>query len=121
MGIDPTALVATIEEYNADCASGEGDHVFNRDASTMVAIENPPYYIARNRLHFVGNFGGVATNLNYQPVDEQGEPFNGVYVIGVDGEMRYRNVYPINIGGTASAGCIWSGRVAANRAKEYLG
>lgn len=121
VGIDPETLVATVAEYNADCAAGGGDSVFNRDASTMVAIENPPYYIARNRVHYVGTFGGVRTDGMYRPVDPDGEPFQGVHVIGTDGEMRYRNVYPINIGGTASAGCVWSGRLAADCAKEYIG
>lgn len=121
VGIDPETLAATVAEYNADCETGEGDSVFNRDASTMVAIQNPPYYIGRNRVHYVGTFGGVATDGMYRPVDSDGQPFGGVHVIGTDGEMRYRNVYPINIGGTASAGCIWSGRLAANCAKEYIG
>ena len=120
-GLDVETLAATVAEYNADAASGAGDHVFNRPAECMVAIENPPYYLARTRLHFVANFGALGTDLDFRLLDESGEPFNGLYAAGMDGEMRYRNVYPINIGGTASAGCIWSGRLVADKAKEYIG
>ena len=119
-GIDPDALAASVKEYTADAESGEGDHVFGKDAQYMAPISTPPYYLARNRVCFMTNLAGVATSRKREVYGADGEPIPGLYAAGIDGEMRYRNVYPINCGGTTIAGFIYSGRVAANSAKDYI-
>ena len=43
-----------------------------------------------------------------------------VFVIGLDGIMLYRDVYPIDVPGSASAECINGGRSAANQAHELV-
>ena len=47
-------------------------------------------------------------------------PIEGLYAIGNDGNMLYRNVYTINMPGTAFGNQVNSGREAANAAMEYV-
>lgn len=120
VGIDAKTLSATIQAYNSDCAAGKGDTRFGKAPEDMAPISTPPYYIARNRLNFVTNFGGIGTNRKFEVVNDGGEAIPGLFAAGLDGDMRYRNVYPINMGGTASGGAIYSGRIAANSAKAFI-
>lgn len=49
-----------------------------------------------------------------------GGRLENVFVIGLDSMMLYRDVYPIDVPGSASAECINGGRTAANQAHELL-
>lgn len=120
VGLDPQALKKTIDEYNGWCEAGIGDQVFGKAAEDMAPISTPPFYIARTRLNFVTNFGGIGTNRKREVITEEGEAIPGLYAAGLDGDMRYRNAYPINCGGTTFAGFLYNGRIAANNAKAYM-
>ena len=119
-GLDPVALKETIDEYNGWCEAGMGDQIFGKAAEDMAPISTPPFYIARTRLNFVTNFGGIGTNRKREVVDTEGNVIAGLYAAGLDGDMRYRNAYPINCGGTTFAGFLYNGRKAADNAKEYI-
>ena len=119
-GLDPVALKETIDEYNGWCEAGVGDQIFGKAAEDMAPISTPPFYIARTRLNFVTNFGGIGTNRKREVVDTEGNVIAGLYAAGLDGDMRYRNAYPINCGGTTFAGFLYNGRKAADNAKEYI-
>ena len=97
-----------------------GDQIFGKAAEDMAPISTPPFYIARTRLNFVTNFGGIGTNRKREVVDTEGNVIAGLYAAGLDGDMRYRNAYPINCGGTTFAGFLYNGRKAADNAKEYI-
>ena len=64
--------------------------------------------------------GGIGTNRKREVVDTEGNVIAGLYAAGLDGDMRYRNAYPINCGGTTFAGFLYNGRKAADNAKEYI-
>lgn len=119
-GLDAEALQETVDEYNAWCDAGVGDQVFGKAAEDMAPISTPPYYIARTRLNFVTNFGGIGTNRKREVITQEGDVIPGLYAAGLDGDMRYRNAYPINCGGTTFAGFLYNGRKAADNAKEYI-
>ena len=64
--------------------------------------------------------GGIATDKQRRVLDGDLNPIEGLYAIGNDGNMLYRNVYTINMPGTAFGNQVNSGREAANAAMEYL-
>lgn len=119
-GLDPDALEAFVEDYNAMCAAGE-DTLWGKDAEYMVALENPPYYLAEPIFALFTTIGSVATNRNGQAITSELAPIDGLYVVGVEGCMLYRNVYTIGTPGSCSGNSINMARTAAKHAVEnYL-
>ena len=118
-GLDAAALQAAVDEYNAKCAAGKDD-LYGKDAQYLIAIQQGPFYIAKIHEAIEGPLGGVKTNRKFQPVLTDGGVLDNVWVIGLDGIMLYRDVYPIDVPGSASTECINGGRSAANQAHELV-
>lgn len=118
-GLDPEALQAAVDEYNTMCEAGK-DTVFGKDAEFLKSISNPPYYVAKIHERIEGPLGGVKTDCSFRPVLDEGGVMENVFVIGLDGMMLYRDVYPIDVPGTASGQCLNGGRVAAMKAHEIV-
>lgn len=117
--LDPKAFVATVEQYNKLCAQGF-DSDYGKASSLMLAIEKPPYYIGKLSQYYLVAIGGIECDVNARCLDENKNPIEGLYAVGTDGCMLYRNIYPINIGGTCNANNVNSGRVAAEHASNYV-
>ena len=117
--LDPAAFRATIDRYNRFAMQGE-DEDFGKPREFLVPIVQPPFYIAQLRYSYYFSVGGIWTNKHRQVVDDNLNPIPGLYAIGMDGNMLYRNVYTINMPGTAFANAVHSGRLAANHLLAYL-
>lgn len=118
-GVDPAALAETIEGYNAYCAKGEDDD-FGKPADFLVPIATPPYYMCRLVNLLVATNGGISTDVNGCVVDENLEPIDGLYAIGMDGIMLWRNVGVQAVPGTATGGGVNFGRNAARHAASRI-
>lgn len=118
-GLDKAALEATVARYNELCAKGNDDD-FGKKAEMMVGLDQGPYYIAQLGYSFFFETGGIVTDKQRRVIKADGEPIGGLYAIGNDGNMLYRHVYTINIGGTAFGNQVNSGREAAQNAGAYL-
>lgn len=114
-GLDPQQFVACIEEYNECCANGK-DTWFGKDAKYLQPIVTPPFTCAVIHETMEGPLGGVVTNRNFQPELATGGYMENVFCAGLDGIMLYRDVYPMDVPGSASAECINMGRVSARQA-----
>ncbi|MDR1014455.1 MAG: FAD-binding protein [Coriobacteriales bacterium] len=117
-GHDPAALKETVERYNELAAKGV-DEDFGKPAELMVPLAGP-FYIAKLTYSFFFSVGGFLVNRKRQVLDTAKEPIEGLYAIGNDGNNNYRNVYTINMPGTAFGNQVNSGREAANYIQEYL-
>ena len=89
MGVDPAALTASMEQYNAACAAGV-DEAFGKDAAYLTPIDQAPYYAVRIYVCTGGTIGGVKTNADYQVVREDGSVIGGLYA---GGETSNREMY----------------------------
>ena len=116
-GLDPEAVKAAVEEYNASCEAGK-DEWYGKDAEYLKAIKTAPFYVARMHEAMEGPLGGVKTDRTFRPLLAAGGRLENVFVIGLDGIMLYRDVYPIDVPGSASAECLNGGRVSANEAHK---
>lgn len=116
-GIDAEALVSAVDEYNAACEAGKDDW-YGKDAEYMRAIKTAPFYLACIHVAMEGPLGGVKTGRDFRPMLNSGGCMDNVFVIGLDGIMLYRDVYPIDVPGSASAECLNGGRVSANEAHK---
>jgi fumarate reductase flavoprotein subunit len=113
-GLDPEKLAATVNRYNENCELGV-DRDFRKAAEYLLPVKNPPFYAGHITASPGVMIGGVETNINFQVLDKKKDPIPGLYAVGVDGCMLYRNIYTFD---TACAGAnannVNSGRVAAN-------
>lgn len=114
-GLDPEALKACVDEYNECCANGK-DTWFGKDAMYLQPIATPPFTMGKIHEAMEGPLGGIVTNRQFRPQLDAGGYMDNVFCTGLDGIMLYRDVYPIDVPGSASAECINGGRVAAKQA-----
>ncbi|MBR2836061.1 MAG: FAD-dependent oxidoreductase [Coriobacteriales bacterium] len=117
--LDAETLTTTIARYNELCATGI-DTDFGKMPQLMVPIANPPFYIAKLVMLLVAVDGGIKTNKYAQVLDKDLYPIPGLYAVGLDGAMLWRDVYTQNMAGTAMANNVNSGRNAANHACTLL-
>lgn len=118
-GMDAAALEATVERYNELCHGGE-DLDIGKDAQFMVALENGPLYMARMCFMFVAIDGGIPTNVRAEALDDDLRAIPGLYAVGLDGAMMWRNIYTQDIPGTMMGHNVNSGRNAARAAGAYI-
>lgn len=113
--LDPHKLESFVQEYNAMCAAGK-DELWGKDPQYLVPLQSPPYYLAQPINAMFTTIGGVATNRNAQAIDAEHYAIEGLYVVGVEGCMLYRNVYTIGTPGSCSGNSINTARTAAKHA-----
>ena len=117
--LDADALKAAVDCYNELCGEG-ADSDFGKAAGLMAPIETPPFYLAKLSYNYFFSVGGITTDGRHRVLDGRRNPIEGLYAIGNDGNMLYRNVYTINMPGVAFGHQVNSGREAANAVLEYL-
>ena len=118
-GLDADALQASIDRYNELCTAG-ADADFGKDAALMVPIQTAPFYVAKMNQYYLMSIGGIRCDANARVLTDKKQPIPGLYAVGTDGCMLYRNIYTINVGGTCNANNVNSGRSAANHAHALI-
>ena len=81
IGLDPAALRATVDEYNAACAAGV-DWKFCKDPENMVPLTEGPFYALACKMATDGAFGGIRVNADMQALSKGGTPIAGLFVTG---------------------------------------
>ena len=115
LGVDAQGLGTTIEKFNADAQNGE-DTVFGRGNSEedrhlgdpknepnpcLAPLDRGPFYAIQLHPGVLGTAGGIATNLDGQVVDWQGQAIEGLYAAGNCSSTVFKDAYP---GGGATIG-----------------
>ena len=82
-GIEPNALVKTVERYNNLAENGE-DTDFGASAETLQrnAVKEAPFYAIKQPVGQMSTIGGVCTNDRLEVIDEKGRVINGLYAAG---------------------------------------
>ncbi len=112
MGVDASALCATVDTYNDACANGF-DPVFNRAAETLVAFtESGPYYATELKPTMINTQGGPVRDSQARILDKNGEPIAHLFGAGECGAM-FSGPYQ---GASNIADDIAMGRVAGENA-----
>ena len=120
MGVDPTVLTCTVDEYNGFCAKGHDD-LFAKNPKYLQPLKGPVYYALRVHTVFLGTKGGIKINHRMEVVDKKGKSIPGLYAGGFDAGGAWGDTYPIVHGsGASSAFAINSGRIAGKNALKYL-
>ncbi|MBI3950652.1 MAG: FAD-binding protein [Acidobacteria bacterium] len=111
-GLDPSALVATVNKYNGYCAD-KNDPDFGRSSATLVPITTPPYYTMKVWPGNLCTEGGPKRNPKAQVVDPWDNPIPRLYSAGELGSIAGFLYQGANdIGGE----CMAFGRIAGRNA-----
>lgn len=82
MGVDPSKLHSTINEYNEFCEKGK-DEKFGKAAENLRAIEaEGPYYAIYGQRFSEGAFGGLRVNAGCEVLRKDGTAIPGLYGVG---------------------------------------
>jgi fumarate reductase flavoprotein subunit len=120
IGLNPTVLKATVEEYNGFCAKGH-DGLFAKNPKYLRPLKGPKFHALKSNLVFLGTLGGIKINHKMEVVDKKENPIPGLYAGGMDAGGIYGDSYDvITCGGTLAFG-VNSGRIAGKNALKYIG
>ncbi len=114
LGLDPTALTATVEEFNRNCAKGV-DPRYGRKPEHMVPLNAPPYYGIEMRPCILNTQGGPRRNAKSQVVGTDREPVARLYAAGELGSI-WGNMYPG--GGNVTEALVFGRLAGLNVAAE---
>ena len=89
-GMDPAALSATVERYNAMCDAG-ADTDFCKTPDGLKPLRNGPFYALRCTMATDGAFGGVPVNARLQAMAVDGGVIENLYVAGDFASGRFIN------------------------------
>lgn len=134
IGVDPDALEATVERYNADCARGV-DTEFGKGQSpyspqygdprqkpnvNLGPLDKKPYYALAVHPTPLSTGKGILTNPTGQVLDAGGQVVPGLYAVGSDAQQVFGTQYPGG-GCQVGAGMVFGyvvGRYAAGRDQQ---
>lgn len=105
--LDPQALEETVARYNAACAAGV-DEDFGRDATTLTALDQPPYFAVSLWPGGTHTVGGPRRDARGRVLRHDGSSIDGLYACGEMGSM-YGFLYPS--GGASLTECLVFGRL----------
>ena len=88
--MDPAALSATVERYNAMCDAG-ADTDFCKTPDGLKPLRNGPFYALRCTMATDGAFGGVPVNDRLQAMAADGGVIENLYVAGDFASGRFIN------------------------------
>jgi fumarate reductase flavoprotein subunit len=104
-------LKATIESYN-HAAAVNLDAAFAKDRYFMKPLTGK-LYAFREVIRYLVTSGGVKTNLNFQPLDKDHKPIEGLYIVGNDVGGINADSYGLSSPGTSFGFAVGSGHQAA--------
>lgn len=115
---DPALFSNEVEKCN-DWFSAGYDAEYGKDPFRLSSIDQGPFYGMKVGGLALCTLDGIRVNTDYQALDENAEPIEGLYVIGNDSGGYYAHTYPnfgagTNAGRCATAGMLCGRIVAAN-------
>lgn len=110
-GIDPAALTAEVQAYNAACAAGH-DSLFGKDRRALIPVLEAPFYAVRAGLDIITTHGGIAVDEKLRVLTPDFAPIPGLYAAGIDISGVDSCDYSVNLSGHAFGFSLTGGRMA---------
>lgn len=121
LDIDPDALCATVEQWNAAVDEGV-DRDFQKPAELMRKVATPPFYGFKTVLAWYNSVGGLKVDTDCRVIATDFEPIPGLYAAGSDAGGLFGSCYDVVVApGSCQAWARASGKWAAEHAVQaYL-
>ncbi|OBK74751.1 3-ketosteroid-delta-1-dehydrogenase [Mycobacterium sp. 1164985.4] len=129
IGVDESALTATVERFNENAAAGvdpdflRGASAYDRYYGDPTVTPNPnlrplnrgPFYAVKMVLSDLGTCGGLRVDDHARVLREDGSAIDGLYAIGNTAANAFGATYP-GAGATIAQGLVYGYIAAANAA-----
>ncbi len=112
-GIDPAALQATFDRYNALAEAGD-DADFGKVPESLIPYDEGPYYMVRMVPAICDVLGGIQTNQEYAVIRADGTPIPNLYAAGSMSNKQYYNQWYFS--GSSLTFASTAGRIAGAQA-----
>ena len=108
IGCDAATLKATVERYNGMCEAGEDTDYYKKPVF-LTPVKEGPFYALSVGPALLTVTGGLKVNTDFQCLNADGEPIEGLYALGnCMGDITAVD-YPINVAGNSHGRCITYG------------
>lgn len=115
-GLPVDAVKASVERYNELCAAGH-DADFGKDPRRLFPVSEPPFFAYPfGSAGMLVLMGGLEVNKKLQPLNDAGEPIEGLYATGNVQGGRYLVEYPVTVAGISLGTALSFGRLAGKNA-----
>lgn len=109
LDVDVEEAKKTIERYNELCAAGE-DTDFYKQSHFLFPVEEGPFYATKVAPGLLAVVGGIHISDNFEVLNAENQPVEGLYAIGNCSGDIYAYDYPINVQGNSHARCLIEGK-----------
>ncbi|MEC4273164.1 FAD-dependent oxidoreductase [Adlercreutzia sp. R25] len=117
-GDDKQVFLDTCAQQTENYEKGE-DLQFGKEAFRLSALKTPPFYgSVKNCGLTLCTLDGIQVNDDLQPYGEDGNPIEGVYVVGNDQGSFYAGTYPNLAAGINAGRCATFGRMVGKMLAE---
>lgn len=115
-GMDVDLFVETFENYQQAIESGV-DEEFGKTEEFLAPMGEGPYYAVTAEINNLGSIGGLLINREFQVLNNERVPMNGLYAVGVEAAgVLYNDTYIGN--GVGIGYAFTSGRLGGEYAAE---
>lgn len=115
LNIPVEQTVASFNRYNEFARNGK-DEDYNKEPYRLIELNAPPYYGVRTGAWYLASLDGVVVNTNLHPIDDEGNPIEGLYITGNDSGGFFSVTYPNLFVGLACGRTMTFGRRAGRLA-----
>lgn len=117
IGCDADTFKATVERYNGMCEAGEDTDYYKKPVF-LTPVKEGPFYALKVGPALLAIPGGLSTNVDFQCLDAEGQPIEGLYALGnVMGDICAVD-YLINVAGNSHGRCITYGYLLGHELAE---
>lgn len=109
LDVDKDEFLKSVERYNKMCEQGE-DTDFYKESHFLYPVKEGPFTACMVAPGLLGVCGGIHISDNFEVLDAEDQPVEGLYAIGNCAGDIYAYDYPINVQGNSHGRCLIEGK-----------
>lgn len=119
IGLSVTTLTETIANYNRFAANGV-DEDYNKSKEYLYPVSKGSFYAFELGVGAFCTMGGLKISIDNEVLRENGQKIKGLYAVGNDSSGLVGDTYGPDKPGSCVGYAFYSGRHAAQHAKQYI-
>lgn len=113
-GIDKDTFLSTVGQYN-DLFDAQNDTQYGKEAFRLSEVRTAPFYACKLSGMALCTLDGIKINTDFQALDANNAPIEGLYVIGNDSGNYYNGSYPNLAAGLNAGRCVTFGMLCGRQ------